>query len=961
MQHAQATPLAVLIVSLVWIGAGPIFSAEPPSSTYVLKGPVEIQLSASAQTLHIDKLLNRKTGFDWSAPGKPTGPRIRFAGDVVWQDSSVAGNHAQRVAGDCAAGTALFPVGERPVMQFNGDDYLVFADWNQLRLPRFSVHAVLEVKQRAGSQTFFSNYHNPINWGKGINLALAADRHVYFFTTAGSQESYDPMRSDSPVAEGYHVITCTYDDAQKSIFVDGQNIGQSKSAGLEYHEGTVPALGALREFENWFGGAIAEILIYDSVDRSQRRATESYLSRKYGLALRGAVEDAVSPSSTGAENVGKPVLWLKGDTAPEIDPSATDMTGFAAAADFQSTQIAQSETDRGGMRIATKWTRRDRLEVEWNVENLPDVPVVEVQSRLRNSGQTGLPNLREYGPLSLRLRDDAKTLKLHWVNRDAYEKREVVFDDFFFVSGGAWNSPNASGWLAIEDVERSEILFLGIEWESYWRIDVTREKGALVVNCALQGFSCEVDPGEELVAPRVFLGVSQGDIDDSLRDLHDYLRRYVITPPPADFPWVTYNTWGTEAGGIDEVRIIEEIDFARELGCDLFYVDASWYEGSCKVKNLGDWFTGVGNWHAEDFEKYPQGLAHISRKVHDAGMKFGLWFAPQMVDSTLVGNRIPAEWVARRAGKDLQTIVSPEWGELTQICLGNPAVVEFLKKSLSGAIDRYQLDWIKWDGSGLPGPACDRADHGHERGDGPVAAIRGQYEIWKYLHERYPDLSLEQCGYPCRIDYGLARYMRVNWLSDASSDPRTVRKNIINGSFIYPACHLETWVYKTVEINEEKDPAVLDSVIRSRMLGLFGFGSRLFSHHDVVSTYPPEAIAAARRGVRAYKTFRHLLREDVYHVLPANKDPQQWDAVQYCRRDASEAFVAVFRGLSEQAEQTVRLRGLNDDTIYAVRSFNTDETFFRKGSTLTADGVAVVLPTKETSEMLLIAAKSAGQ
>ena len=47
-----------------------------------------------------------------------------------------------------------------------------------------------------------------------------------------------------------------------------------------------------------------------------------------------------------------------------------------------------------------------------------------------------------------------------------------------------------------------------------------------------------------------------------------------------------------------------------------------------------------------------------------------------------------------------------------------------------------------------------------------------------------------------------------------------------------------------------------------------------------MSTYPPEAIAAARRGVRAYKTFRHLLREGVYHVLPANKDPQQWDAVR---------------------------------------------------------------------------------
>ena len=122
MKQAPVTPWAGFIVSLLGIATGPISFAETSSSSYVLDGPVEIQLSASARTLHIDKLRNRKTGFDWSAPGKPTGPRIRFAGDVVWQDSSETGNHAKRVAGDCAAGTALFPAGERPVMQFNGDD-----------------------------------------------------------------------------------------------------------------------------------------------------------------------------------------------------------------------------------------------------------------------------------------------------------------------------------------------------------------------------------------------------------------------------------------------------------------------------------------------------------------------------------------------------------------------------------------------------------------------------------------------------------------------------------------------------------------------------------------------------------------------------------------------------------------------------------------------------------------------
>src|SRR5262249_11256866 len=145
------------------------------------------------------------------------------------------------------------------------------------------------------------------------------------------------------------------------------------------------------------------------------------------------------------------------------------------------------------------------------------------------------------------------------------------------------------------------------------------------------------------------------------------------------------------------------------------------------------------------------------------------WFAPQVVDSKLVGSLIPDAWVAKHGGANVQLDLKNGWSPITQICLGNPDVVEYLIKAMSNAVSKYELDWLKWDNSGLPGAVCNRADHGHQGVDGALAALKGQYAIYEHLHKRFPQLVLENCGYPSRLDYGLARYARANWLSDDTS------------------------------------------------------------------------------------------------------------------------------------------------------------------------------------------------
>jgi alpha-galactosidase len=337
-------------------------------------------------------------------------------------------------------------------------------------------------------------------------------------------------------------------------------------------------------------------------------------------------------------------------------------------------------------------------------------------------------------------------------------------------------------------------------------------------------------------------------------------------------------------------------------------------------------------------------------------MKFGLWFAPQVVDSGLVGKGVKDEWVARRDGKDIRLDLGNGWAPIDQVCLGDPEVVGHLKAVMAEAVRDYRLDWLKWDNSGLPGQVCNRSDHGHRADDGALAALRGEYEIYEHLHRQFPDLVLENCGYPSRLDYGLARYARANWLSDDTSDALRCRRSQIHGSHVLPAARNTAWVIGRGEMASEKDPDVLDTIIRSRMIGLFGMGTLTGTLAERLSLCSPAAKDALRRNIAGYKRYRHLLSADVYHVLPLASTPQEWDGIEFCRRDGSEAVVLVFRGTSPDAEKTVRLRGLKSGSEYTLTSFDTGKSRRAAGSTLAETGLAISLPKPNASEILLMTA-----
>jgi len=584
-----------------------------------------------------------------------------------------------------------------------------------------------------------------------------------------------------------------------------------------------------------------------------------------------------------------------------------------------------------------------------------DAPVVEFQTEFQNTGKNPRTAVTAFGPFRFALRDDLGPLRVHAVRRDAYALETKPVNGDIAFSGGRWNAPEYCGLLLLEAVDKDEFLLVGIEWERGWRYRIEKDADGTWISVDLSDLTHDMAAGEKLSAPRVFLGLAHGDRDQAFLTARHYMQRYVFPAPLQKWPWVVYDFWATDAEGVQDA-LLHEVDFAANLGVEVFVHDASWYSGSSK-KGTGDWGCGLGN-YADDRQKFPIGFAAISRRVHEAGMKFGLWVGPNVVDSRMVGTTIPKRWTAQLEGKDL-TLQADGWeNSVTQVCLGCREYIDFLKEKLTDIVREFDLNWLKWDNSGIPRlPAgCDRTDHGHQLGDGSYAALIGQYDIFDHLHRTFPNLVLEQCGYGSRLDYGLARTIRSNWLSDSSYPSEHVRQNALVASDLYPSADNGAWIVVDDKalLESANDPAMLDTIFRSRMLSLFGFGTLLGLLKERVSLFPEPVLAAARRNLEVFKRYRHLLQNDCYHLLPAGGAENQYQAVQFVSPSAQEAVLLVFKAESSRDTVQLRLRGLQASRSYEIIFANGGSTLHADGGDLLSKGITLSLTKPATSDVVFL-------
>ena len=418
---------------------------------------------------------------------------------------------------------------------------------------------------------------------------------------------------------------------------------------------------------------------------------------------------------------------------------------------------------------------------------------------------------------------------------------------------------------------------------------VTDRYGMLRVNTGIQpfGFYEKLNAGESFETPESILTYSAEGFGKMSRNFHDFLNKYVI-----DENWanrtrpVLVNNWEATYFDFDEEKLLKIAKRAKELGIELFVLDDGWF-GRRDLDNLS-----LGDWEPY-FEKLPDGISGLVDKIAALGMKFGLWFEPEMISENSELYRKHPGWAIRT-----QTL-APALGR-SQLVL-NLALAE-VRSFILGVFDRYlrdgKISYIKWDFNRY---IADVPYRGFQH-----RYILGLYEVLNTLKKRYPNVLFEGCsGGGGRFDCGMLPYFPQIWTSDDTDAAE--RLAIQNGtSMAYPLSCMSAHV--TACPNHQTGRSS-DMFTRFAVacFGVFGY--------ELDITREPEAEQIAGQ-IETYRSVcETVLHGDFYRLGDGNIF--SWQAVNKEKSESVALFVKQ-REIPNMPVPRVRLKGLKERSFYLV-------------------------------------------
>jgi hypothetical protein len=502
----------------------------------------------------------------------------------------------------------------------------------------------------------------------------------------------------------------------------------------------------------------------------------------------------------------------------------------------------------------------------------------------------------------------------HWTGKSSTyahpvkgEKREIIPAEFVYGPVGS-----EGGWYA------------GIEFSGRTRITLERTRASVKSVLGLDPdpgpFKTRLEPGGSFETPIVFLGAFDGGPDGAGNQLRPWVRAVLGNPltwKDPQYPLMVNNSWGSGMA-VDEALAVKMIAESKELGLEMFHIDAGWFRG------VGDWYPSP--------TKFPHGLAAIADEAHRQGLRFGIWtdWTQAALDTAPgalnVRDPIVRDWMVT----DLKPDWKPEDFKGHTIDIGVPAAHDYAAKEVKRIVDDYHLDMLEHDGY-LVAQGCVREDHPHAPPDRSTMrvihdwgldfvlasnstdvsynAVRAYYDIYEKTRREHPGLLFEVCNDGGRmVDFGSAAHADYFSITD-TYDPLSNRRAFYDTSYVLPAAMLESYVEKWPTPKPENFLYMLRS-------GMMGWVTIMMD----TTAWSAEQHEAARRAFALYKKeLRPLIRDARLYHVSARPDGVHWDGVEYWDPARGKGVVFVFRGsIADEPEHRFALAGLEARKRYRL-------------------------------------------
>jgi alpha-galactosidase len=510
------------------------------------------------------------------------------------------------------------------------------------------------------------------------------------------------------------------------------------------------------------------------------------------------------------------------------------------------------------------------------------------------------------------------------------------------------------------ELDQGKGWYAGIEFSGRTRITLARRgenlNSVLGLNPELGPFRTRLLPNETFESPTIFLGAFNGSTDDAGNQLHRWIRNTLTNPKTwqdPQYPLLVNDSWGSGMQ-VDEALALRMIANSKDLGLDMFQLDAGWF------RTVGDWYP--------DPQKFPHGLASIADAAHHSGLRFGLWVdwaqaglgtSPKALN---VRNPVVNSWLVN----DLAPDWKPEEFKGQTIDLGVPAAQAYASREVKRIVEDYHLDMLEHDGY-LVAESCTRSDHAHAPPDGSFTithdagfdfafganstdvsyhAVRSYYSIYEKLRREHPGLLFEICNDGGRmVDFGSAAHGDYFSITD-TYDPLSNRRAFFDASYLLPPAMLESYV--------EKFPTpTTNNFLYMLRSGMMGWMSLMLD----TTAWSEQQRNIARHAFALYKSqLRPLIRDaNLYHVSD-RPDGIHWDGMELWDPKRSTGVLFAFRGTSpDEPRHSFRLAALRDDAHYQLHfedGTSPDHSF--TGRELRQRGIPIHLQDPLTSELVFI-------
>ena len=300
----------------------------------------------------------------------------------------------------------------------------------------------------------------------------------------------------------------------------------------------------------------------------------------------------------------------------------------------------------------------------------------------------------------------------------------------------------------------------------------TGEFGDVRLMCGIhpENFTWRLEPSESFQSPEALQLFTDAGLRGMSHGWHSFVRAHVLPQRFRSQPRPTYlNTWEAAYFDIDQSRVLTLADTAARLGVDMLVLDDGWFEGR------RDDTTSLGDWTA-DRARFADGIPALARNVTAKGLRFGIWFEPEMVSPDSALFRAHPDWILHQPGR------TPSLGrnQLT-LDLSRADVRDYLFEHISAVLDCGDVSYVKWDMNRAMTEIGSAALPPERQGEAAHRYMLGLYTLLGQLVEAFPEVLFENCASGGnRFDLGMLCFMAQSWTSDGC-DPIS-RRSIVSGA-----------------------------------------------------------------------------------------------------------------------------------------------------------------------------------